>query len=242
MAFHNIETTSPNHFLSLQDHDHATCFCERCRSGKLNLLANKTIQRLRRDVLTTLPTQKNVKENSVFETTLQEIVNGKEYKDRCLTGTRYSNFGSWAKKQPMYHRFAHSESYARKKEFTDHCAYINDAAICYENWDEIVSNLTDRRMTHINARSFPVENFAHAKSLEWCLSHNIKCGGKRLDDGQTPLDIYNQSDVARIFGKIVDDGILEQMEYDPKTCASFAHQLTLKMIRYCRIKSNEIND
>ena len=240
MAFFNIETTSPNVFLMSQDHD-GTCFCEQCRTARLAGLSTKSIQLLRRDVMNSLPTQKKTKENTLFATTLKEIVAGKEYKNRCLLGTRYSNFASWAKTQPMYHRFSTSNNFARQKEFKDHCKYINDAAICFDNWNTIITNLTDQRITHINARTFPVGNFAHAKSMEWCLSYNIKCGGARPDDiGNVGLDIYNQTDVTRIFRKIVDDGILDQIEHDPKTCASFAHQLSLRMIRYCRLKSNEI--
>ena len=75
MAFFNIETLSPNVFLMSQDHD-GTCFCEQCRTARLAGLSTKSIQLLRRDVMNSLPTQKKTKENTLFATTLKEIVAG----------------------------------------------------------------------------------------------------------------------------------------------------------------------
>ena len=233
MAFNNIESTCPNIFLLWQNHD-ATCFCEHCRRGKLHHIGHESVQMLREMIVNRLITERQRRANALFEITKTQILYGKQYKDKCLAGTRYTNFKCWAKTQPYYHNYVTGTS-VRQKEFTRHCEHINSASICFDKWDTIVSNLTDPRITHINARTLSVENLAHAVTIEWCLYYNSKCGGAPVTGDEENL--YLMSDVDDIFRCILQNGILDRINHDPKVAASFGKQLSLRMIRYCRDNS-----
>ena len=228
-AFYNIESRFPNIFLAQTLHD-VKCFCAQCRRRQINAVIDKSEANLRHMVTVNIPTEREARTSAVFEVTKKQIIYGKLYKDICLENTHLKYFKCSAKRQPAYQLLVSGDN-ARRKEFDRHCQHINEAAYCFENWERIVSNLTDRRIDSVDARSFSVRSFFLASNLDWCLEYNEKLrrkGGSRGDQ------MYSRDQIDGIFQHIVNTGILDDIEYDEQVAASIGSQLQRKMVSYCR--------
>ena len=133
----------PNNFLLDRLHDEY-CLCMQCKVIKLNRASDRGTNWLRDSMLNNLTNSRSAKGKAVFKVTIQQIINGKIYKTMYLEGTGVNFFKVWAKRQPFYTRYVNGTE-DEKKEFDDHCQLINDAALCYDYWENIIHNLTNRR-------------------------------------------------------------------------------------------------
>ena len=177
---------------------------------------------------TILPLAREVAD-AVFKATKKQIVHGKVYKEECLSDNTYKYFKSWAKNQPEYQPLLREN----KKEFERHCADVNEATYCFDNWELIVSNLTDKRMSSIDARNFSVSKFYRASNIDWCLEYNEKVRRKERSQGRLP---YSQGQIDDIFQHIIRSGIFDDIDHDPKLAAGIGDRLQRKMTSYCRRK------
>ena len=200
------------------------CFCVDCRERRLIATRNLTQQRLYHMFSDVLPLRENGNLNKLFENTLKQIVVGSVYKDTALVQSGYRYFKAWAKQE---NQFAHLS----KKELTLLCNKVNEASSVFSNWDQIVANLTDGRMTQIDARRFSVRQFFLAKSLDWCINYNeiLRKKNRRTDEPLYPADKY-----AAIFQHIVASGILHDVDHDPQIASVIGSRLQLDMVTYCR--------
>ena len=126
-----------------------------------------------------------------------------------MANTHLKYFKCWAKRQPAYQAFVNGET-AQRKEFDRHCQHINEAEYCFDNWEKIVFNLTDRRIDSVDARSFIVRSFFLASNLDWCLEYNEKLRRR----GRARDHSYSRAQIDDIFQHIVNSGILGDIEYD----------------------------
>ena len=227
-VFGNIETRFPNLFLAETLHD-VKCFCAECRRRKVNAIADRTEANLRKMLTIDIPNEREARMVAVFDVTKKQILYGKLYKDICLANTHLKYFKCWAKRQPAYLPFVNGD-YARRKEFDRHCQHINEAAYCYENWERIVANLTDRRIDSVDARSFSVRSFFLASNIDWCLEYNEKLRNK----GRAGQQVYSRAQIDDIFQHIVNTGILDDIDVDEQVAASIGSQLQRRMVAYCR--------
>ena len=119
-----------------------------------------------------------------------------------------------------------------KKEFERHCADVNEATYCFDNWELIVSNLTDKRMSSIDARTFSVRKFYRASNIDWCLEYNEKVCRKERSQGGLP---YSKGQIDDTFQHIVS-GIFDDIDHDPKLASGIGDRLQRKMTSYCHRK------
>ena len=224
----------PNLFLLDNRHD-PTCFCVLCRQRRADGIIgqDRTEESLRQTVQINLPRDRKARSYAVLEVTKEQIVFGKLYKEVCLAGTRFTYFKSWAKRQPAYQIYLAGNE-ELKLEFDNHCQDVNDAAFCFDHWDKVVANLTDRRMYAIDARSFSVHYFSKAASIDWCLEYNEKVCRKKPSHGGEQL--YSQVQIDNIFQDIINTGILDTIEHDERIAASIGSQLQRRMVSYCRLR------
>ena len=225
----NLHT--PNFFLTILECDTAArCFCQQCRINKLEQMtlagAENGIGWLKSTCLDALPVGRARRTNRVFETTLQQILCAKAYKDACLEGTGYTYWKSWAKTQ---HQFQIMDP----KRFDQDATFIREANSVYDNWDKIVANLTDPRMSWIDARTFSVNYFYRAASIDWCLSHNehVRPKVKLPEEEELP---YDQAKLDQIFTYMVGTGIFDDIKHNSKLAAGIGESLKMRMIRHCR--------
>ena len=225
---------TPNLFLKVIDCQNARCFCLPCRTRKLEEVSLLGTQRgtdwLQRTCLDTLPIGRARRSNKVFESTLQQILCAKAYKEACLNGSGYLYWKSWAKHQPQFQNI-HSKQ--EKKRFEQDASFIREANYVYQNWDKIVDNLTDQRMSSIDARTFSVNYFYRSTNIEWCLSYNETVRPKVKLDENEELP-YSQAKLDDIFSYMITTGIFEDIKYDPKLAAGIGESLKLRMTRYSR--------
>ena len=113
----NMETSSPNIFLAVQNNHDNTCFCLPCRGIKIDAVTNRGEQALRQKIINRLPGERKARSMAVFEVTKKQIIIGKLYKDTCMATTHLTYFKCWAKKQPFYQEFVNG-SKAQKRSST----------------------------------------------------------------------------------------------------------------------------
>lgn len=224
-----------NSFLYVENHD-ASCFCRICREQKLRIMDDR-IHTLQAEIKHRLPFEREKRLNAVFSVTKKMILSGKKYKDTCLNIANnprmFTQFRSWANTQPMYFRYIHGTDKLKKK-FSDHCKFVNDAATCAENWEKIVANLTDERITNIKAKTLDVHQLARATSMNWCIYYNSKCGRtSNVPDADEP-GTYSMEDANNIRDLIVQNGVLTRIEHNPVVASSLMKSVTLKVIKHCR--------
>lgn len=223
----------PNIFLIENSQLHNDfCFCIQCRKRRADAIngRQRTKDYLRLNFIKDLPLGREARSNAVFENTQNQIIHGAVYKEICLFNTTFRYFKCWAKEQPEYLPLINGTK-KEQNQFSRHCCEVNDAAYCFHNWENIVSNLTDVRMTAIDARNFSVHYFREAASLDWCLGYNekVRRKGKRKGD-----PAYSSAKIDDIFSHIIDSGILDEIDHDPQLAAGIGEQLQRKLISYCR--------
>ena len=192
---------------------------------------------LHRQITIALPRAKYIKLTASFNITKREILAGKRYKDVCLDVRNnprlYTQFRSWARKQQRYQRYIHGTN-KHKKIFDEHCNYVNDAAICAENWQKIVDNLNDERITNIDARTLDVHQLARASTLNWCFYHNARCTPTAIVPEPGEEGTYTRDDVKELHALIVNHGVLDRIEYNPVVASSLMKSVTLETLKTCR--------
>lgn len=219
-----------NLFLLKLDHEDETCFCGECRARRFNEISVEGVVNIKAMCLDILPFGREKKANIVFRTTLLQILYGQAYKEACLAETTYVYWKSWAKTQPEFEYLVNGSD-QRKREFDDLASEITEAASVFHSWDKIIENLTDYRMTSIDARTFSVHMFYRAKSIDWCLGYNEKLRKKSKLVGELP---YSQEKVEDIFTYMINSGIFQDIKHDPKLAAGIGEALQRKMTSHCR--------
>ena len=221
--------------MMIENHD-GNCFCENCRYQQLQAMGIN-LNTLYQRVTITLPRARENKLLALFNIRKREILAGKRYKDISLNPTNnprlLENFKSWARTQQRYQRFIHGTE-SLKKEFENHCAYINDCAICAEKWSTITSNLNDPRITNIDARALSVNQLARAVTLNWCLYHNARCTPNASPPEPGEEGTYSRDDVREVHDLILNQGVLDKIEYNPVVAASFMKSVALEIMKTCR--------
>ena len=227
---------TPNLFLKTVECEKARCFCLPCRRRKLQevslLGTERRIDWMQRTCIDALPIGRARRSNKVFETTLQQILCAKAYKDACLRGSGYAYWKSWAKNQPQFQDL----SKPAQKKFNQDASFIREANYVYQNWDKVVDNLTDQRMSSIDARTFSVNYFYRATKVEWCLSYNETVRPKVKLDSNEELP-YTQEKLDDIFKYMMNTGIFADIKHNPKLAAGIGESLKLRMTRYCRTRN-----
>ena len=204
----------PNEFLiNLAPHHEVVgiCFCENCRAGRLQEVADRNYsnRQLYRLFTHRLVQSEETRLERLFESTLQQIVHGKAYLTNSLENTNYRYFRSWAKTQRRFENLT-------QKDFNNLCRKVNEANNVFNSWESIVSNLTDYRMSSIDARRFSVNQFYQAKDITWCLRYNeqLRIGGRNVDNNVLP---YPEEKYNEIVQHIERTGILGDVGNDPQT-------------------------
>ena len=59
-----------------------------------------------------------------------------------------------------------------KKVGDKFCREVDEIGVVYQGWNQIVSNLTDGQLMHVDARKFSVNQFYRAPNSGWCLNYN----------------------------------------------------------------------
>ena len=172
---------------------------EECRTRKYREVQNEglTPGELFDFVFDRMPRSENARLDNLYRSTLRKIVYGKVYKDTCLRNTPYEDFGWWARTQPSFMRL--------DKPVRDRfCREVNEIDLVYQGWNQIVTNLTDARLMHLDARKFSVNQFYRARNPGWCLNYN-----DMMRNGGEAEIVYEEHKYQRIIRYIIQSGILD---------------------------------
>ena len=219
----------------IENHD-GNCFYGNCRQLRLQAMGIN-LDTLYQRVRVTLPRARDNELTALFNIRKREILAGKRYRDISLHPMNnprlLERFKCWARTQQRYQRFIHGTE-KLKKDFDDHCKYINDCATCAEKWSAITLNLNDARITNIDARALSVNQLARAVSLNWCLYHNARCTPTTAPPEPGEEGTYSRDDVREVHDLILNQGVLDKINYDPVVTASFMKSVALAIMKTCR--------
>ena len=152
---------TPNEFLRQETHDDE-CFCLACRSTKYleQFMRNSSTQLGFYHELLEFLRKKSCKR--VFKNTLQQIVNGKAYREKCLGEQNlYKYWKPWAKRQNQF-------KYMPEEELEAMSRFLSACSSVYDKWSTIVDNLTNPEVSpDIDASTFSVEYFQRASDRNW---------------------------------------------------------------------------
>ena len=222
----------PNNFLiNLEEHHEVRgrCFCEMCRRLRLERLADVGIQEAYHQFIHMMPFKEKAKLESYHASVIDQIVFGEHYKKTALEGTAYTKFKWWAKSA-----FPHLS----RKEMDKFSCKVTEASWVFRNWDVIVTNLTNHRMTSIDARRFSVHMFYQAKSLTWCLNYNEQIRSKARKS-TVEGKLYDEDSFNRLLKAVFDDGILREVEFDPTISSAIMGRLQSQVVAYCSARTKD---
>lgn len=217
----------PNYFLvSRVGHgqENCACFCAECRQLMLGTLDGISYNDAYRNFMELLPLKEDERLDQYHDVVRQKIVWGEYYKQTALTGTTYTYFKAWARKE-----FTN----LTEKELDKLCEKVNKASWVFRNWEVIVENLTNSSLTSIDARKFSVNMFYQAKQLSWCINHNNTLrqkGRKRSQDGD---EVYSEESFERLVQSVFSNGILREVEYEPTAVSAILGRLQDQIVSYC---------
>ena len=157
-----------------------------------------------------LPLQKSQRLDRLFELTKSQIVHG-EYIKRCaLSGSRYSQFKSWAKN-------AYPDM--TEDDMKSFCRNINQASSVFRNWEKVVTNCTDYAMRWIDVREFSIDRLYRCQRIAFVLDLN---SANRPDGVMPDVDERNycEESYQRLKQKVITDGILSEIGFNSETSSA----------------------
>ena len=198
------------------------CFCEVCRHDKVADILNsgftniQLYDRFFRELLD----REDVRLNRLFKNTLQRILFRKAFSDACISNTRYTRFGCWARTQTIFTQLA-------PNRFRNICKQVNEVDAVFTDWDIIVSNLTDARVNNIDARKLSVNQLYRARKMSWCIDHNEM----QRTPGRNEEPAYPEFKYQNILRYIAGTGIYEDVENDPTRVTMIGRRLQSDMTK-----------
>ena len=207
---------------------HSTiCFCAQCRQHKVVVERHGRTERdLEARFFAEAGEYRRL--NLLFEETLKNVIKGESYRAECLANSHVNTFGWWMRLQPRFQRLSEAEckKYARA---------VSDVHLVYRDWEQIVHNLTDPRMIHIDARKLSIHQLREARSYCWCVDYNelMRPPGDVPDDPW-----YDEVEFMHVINYIIARGFLVNAEYDPHRIAGFGRRIQRRLTTLC----NHINN
>ena len=229
---HRDSVTMPfrNEFLltslvQINGHHIANCFCVTCRNRKKGEISvGMTQEELSEVYFHQVSRDENIRLNSYFIDTMKKIIHGKAHYDSCLRDTHYRYFGRWLSNEPSFSHLTESE----KERFS---RKMNQVNAVFNDWETIVSNLTDERMVNIDARKFSIYQFYRARMLHWCIDHNELHRNPGRHDPENPD--YSEDKFRGIMNYIHQSRILEDINHDPSIASAIGRRIQNEMTRLC---------
>ena len=203
------------------------CFCVFCRNLRVVSNSGMDLGELNRLFTRTLPGEQGVHLHRYHRTVLEQVAAGKTFKNIALSDGVYVYLKCWAKNRDPWKGW-------QEKDRNKFVRKVNIAALVYEKWDIIVGNLTDSRMTEIDARNFSMNMFYEARDITWCLNYNEQLRLKKSDSEK--LNLYSEDLYQAVKENILNCGILAGMSQpnDPHIAAMMMRRLSNEVVGACK--------
>ena len=103
----------------------------------------------------------------------------------------------------------------------------------FRDWDYIVTNLTDVRMTNIDVKKFSINQLYRARKLSWCIDYNELNRTPGRQDPENPS--YSEEKYLSILRFVHSIGILNDAEYDPVIASCIGRRLQNDLTTMCSV-------
>ena len=117
----------------------------------------------------------------------------------------------------------------RRKELA---AITTKAKKICEEWESIVRNLTDPRLTHVDARRFTIRQFYEARCIDYCLEQQRINSPK--DQTKPNSQEFLEAKYQEIKNKILETDILGDVSYSEDQAKILINRLKKDIKRMCQ--------
>ena len=160
----------------------------------------------------------------MWNLTLQEIITGYSLYRKCTLTTGMTSFGPSLNHVPAFMHMPHQD----KKKLSRRISLIKGV---YENWDEIVTNVTHHSMKYVDVRKFSVNQLSECIKFDWVKDYNTKHAPKPKRRKKTiPNKEYPRRIIDELLRHIERSRILDIVNHDPDQVKLIANDLLDGMI------------
>ena len=157
------------------------------------------------------------------------MIYGEYVKRSALFGSRYNQFKSWAK--TVY-------THLSEDDLNNFCRKINQASSVFKNWELIVENCTDWTCRWIDVREFSIDRLYRCRRRSFVVDLN---SANRPEGGMPDIEerLYSEESYQRLKRKIIHDGILQEIEFNPQTSSAICERLQRELTSYCQCRDDD---
>jgi hypothetical protein len=145
--------------------------------------------------------------NDMWDLTVQHIITGFSLYRKCTLVTGLQSFGPAMNNLPA---FRHMQPRERRRL----CRKISLIKGVYENWRNIVANVTHQSMIHVDVRKFSINQLSQCVNFQWVKNYN-DAHAPTEERRPKPQPEYPRDLIVSILTNINDTGILDMVNYDP---------------------------
>ena len=174
---------------------------------------------IRRLFANQIPQRRDEIRNAKLENNLQAVIAGKAFSQLC--DLQCVTVSKWLRDHTTFN----------DRQRINFVQQITFAKGIYENWDHIVANLQDRRMTHVDVRDFCLRKLYDAQKFSNCMDEQ-----NRLDPSipnPSAIPRYDEEKLGEIMQKIKDTNILGLLDYNKPQCNLLTKEITRRMKIIC---------
>ena len=106
---------------------------------------------------------------------------------------------------------------------------VGHACVVFQEWDQIVNNLTNRALTHVDCRTFTIKKFYQARNFSWCLKENDDAIAKTSTNKE-----YDEQKLSNIVDYIRRSAILDDVSFDEGQAGLISKKIHQEMKKMCR--------
>ena len=160
--------------------------------------------------------------NDMWNITVQQIITGYALYRKCTSFAGLTSFGPSLSYIPYFQQMLAND---RKKL----CKKISLIKGVFENWPEIVNNVTHHLMIYVDVRKFSVSQLSECIKFDWVKEYN-KNHAPNAQRGTKPQPEYPKRLIELILNNIDDSGILDLINHDPEQVKLIANDLLTGML------------
>ena len=112
------------------------------------------------------------------------------------------------------------------------CGKVSKVKMICDDWEFIVRNLTDPRMTHVDARRFGIRQFYKARSIDFCLDQQRIYGPKEQTEPENQE--FSEHKYQEVKNSIVTTNILSDVSHSKEQGKLLSTRLKIDIDRMCQ--------
>ena len=144
--------------------------------------------------------------DDMWRVTVQKLVTGYSLYIKATRRSLLTSFGPAMNNVPVYMAMTEEE---RKRL----CRDVNQIKRVWQQWPNIINNLTHPAMIYVDVRRFSISALESSKDFDWVMNYNISHGPKQGRPAD-PAPHFSSQKINTILSSIDNTGILNDINFD----------------------------